>query len=193
VPQAVAFDCKASGRNGFGIGDTSPTLRSMGHADGHQSAGGHVAVMTLAIRGRGDGHDLETRDDGIANAILTPNGGRAGIGVGAIAAFTCSEQSNSFAWERDVAPTVDAQIPNDTSNIQKGVRIGSAVRRLTVEECEALQGFPRGYTLVTHRNKLAADGPRYKALGNSMAVPCMRWIGERIHSVELLTSLREAA
>ena len=54
------------------------------------------------------------------------------------------------------------------------------VRRLTPRECERLQGFPDDYTLVPHRNKPAADGPRYKALGNSMAVPCMRWIGERI-------------
>jgi DNA (cytosine-5)-methyltransferase 1 len=56
----------------------------------------------------------------------------------------------------------------------------SAVRRLTPRECERLQGFPDDYTLVTVRNKPAADGPRYKALGNSMAVPCMRWIGQRI-------------
>jgi len=55
-----------------------------------------------------------------------------------------------------------------------------AVRRLTPRECERLQGFPDCYTLVPYRNKPAADGPRYKALGNSMAVPCMRWIGERI-------------
>lgn len=63
----------------------------------------------------------------------------------------------------------------------------SAVRRLTPEECEALQGFPRGYTFVPYRGKPAADGPRYKALGNSMAVPCMRWLGERIQMVEALT------
>lgn len=56
----------------------------------------------------------------------------------------------------------------------------SAVRRLTPTECERLQGFPDGYTQVPYRNKEAADGPRYKALGNSMAVPVMRWIGERI-------------
>lgn len=58
-----------------------------------------------------------------------------------------------------------------------------AVRRLTPRECEALQGFPADYTLIPWRNKPAAvcpDGPRYKALGNSMAVPCMRWIGNRI-------------
>lgn len=55
-----------------------------------------------------------------------------------------------------------------------------AVRRLTPRECERLQGFPDDHTLVTYRNKPAADGPRYKALGNSMAVPVMRWIGKRI-------------
>ena len=60
----------------------------------------------------------------------------------------------------------------------------SAVRRLTPMECERLQGFPDNYTLISHRGKPAADGPRYKALGNSMAVPVMRWIGERIAMVE---------
>ena len=57
------------------------------------------------------------------------------------------------------------------------------VRLLTPTECERLQGFPDGYTDVPHRGKPAADGNRYKALGNSMAVPVMRWIGERIQMV----------
>jgi DNA (cytosine-5)-methyltransferase 1 len=61
------------------------------------------------------------------------------------------------------------------------------VRRLTPRECERLQGFPDDFTLVPYRNKPASDGPRYKALGNSMAVPCMRWIGERIELIETLT------
>lgn len=55
------------------------------------------------------------------------------------------------------------------------------VRRLTPKECERLQGFPDDYTNVTFKGKPAADAHRYKALGNSMAVPCMRWIGERIN------------
>jgi DNA (cytosine-5)-methyltransferase 1 len=67
-----------------------------------------------------------------------------------------------------------------------GVQQAMAVRRLTPHECERLQGFPGDYTLVTYRNKPAADGPRYKALGNSMAVPVMRWIGERIAMVSQL-------
>ena len=107
-------------------------------------------VTTLAIRGRGEGRDMETRDDGTANAILTPNGGRDGMGVGAI-------------------------------------QFGYTVRRLTPRECERLQGFPDDYTRIPWRGKDAAncpDGPRYKALGNSMAVPVMRWIGERINQVE---------
>jgi DNA (cytosine-5)-methyltransferase 1 len=57
-----------------------------------------------------------------------------------------------------------------------------AVRRLTPIECERLQGFPDGYTAILVRGKPAADGPRYKALGNSMAVPVMAWIGRRIYA-----------
>jgi len=58
------------------------------------------------------------------------------------------------------------------------------VRRLTPRECERLQGLPDDYTLIPYRGKHAKDGPRYKALGNSMAVPVMRWIGQRIASLE---------
>lgn len=65
----------------------------------------------------------------------------------------------------------------------------SAVRRLTPVECERLQGFPDDFTRIPWRKKPAEecpDGPRYKALGNSMAVPVMRWIGERIQMVNEL-------
>ncbi len=58
------------------------------------------------------------------------------------------------------------------------------VRRLTPLECERLQGFPDGWTDVTHMGKPASDSARYKALGNSMAVPVLRWIGERITAAE---------
>jgi DNA (cytosine-5)-methyltransferase 1 len=76
-----------------------------------------------------------------------------------------------------VTPTLD-------KSKTPGVTNGMAVRRLTPRECERLQGFPDDYTLIPYRNKLAADGPRYKSMGNSMAVPVMRWIGERIQMVE---------
>jgi DNA (cytosine-5)-methyltransferase 1 len=57
---------------------------------------------------------------------------------------------------------------------------GSAVRRLTPRECERLQGFPDDWTLVPWRKAMASDGPRYAAIGNSMPVPVMAWIGRRI-------------
>ena len=62
------------------------------------------------------------------------------------------------------------------------------VRRLTPRECERLQGFPDDYTIITYKKKPAADGPRYRALGNSMAVPVMRWIMERIGQVDQITA-----
>jgi DNA (cytosine-5)-methyltransferase 1 len=64
------------------------------------------------------------------------------------------------------------------------IRQQMQVRRLTPRECERLQGFPDDHTLIPWRGKTAPDGPRYKALGNSMAVPVMRWIGQRIAHLE---------
>ena len=80
--------------------------------------------------------------------------------------------------------TLAAFVQNQRDEMHAGVR------RLTPRECERLQGFPDDYTLVPYRSKPAADGPRYKALGNSMAVPCMRWLVQRI---ELVQKLLEAA
>jgi DNA (cytosine-5)-methyltransferase 1 len=82
-----------------------------------------------------------------------------------------------------VAQTITADMYRSggaTAGFNPGVRnlfaCNMAVRRLTPRECERLQGFPDDYTLIPG----AKDSPRYKALGNSMAVPVMRWIGERI-------------
>lgn len=72
------------------------------------------------------------------------------------------------------------------SMTDRGIRLVEpspmAVRRLTPRECERLQGFPDDWTAIPYRGKAAADGPRYKALGNSMAVPVMLWIGRRIQA-----------
>lgn len=74
-----------------------------------------------------------------------------------------------------------------TVKMETGSYGRAVLRRLTPIECERLQGFPDNYTAIPWRKKSAEecpDGPRYKALGNSMAVPVMRWIGERIEMVE---------
>jgi DNA (cytosine-5)-methyltransferase 1 len=195
--------------------------------------GGLVAQepYTLAIRGRDDGHALEYRQDGTANAILTPNGGRGGIGVGAVAFAiqagalreNVASGPDGIGVQSDIAYTIEARAEvqavafaeNSRAELRleggDGQRVGalstgggkpgqgvpmiagSAVRRLTPRECERLQGFPDDYTLINVRGKPAADGPRYKALGNSMAVNVMRWIGDRIELVESLLQTTEEA
>jgi DNA (cytosine-5)-methyltransferase 1 len=99
---------------------------------------------------------------------------------------------------RGAPDEVAAALTGEAGRTGKGdsaqcVTTGMAVRRLTPRECERLQGFPDDYTLIPYRGKPAADGPRYKALGNSMAVPVMRWIGERIQMVEDLALDEEKA
>lgn len=97
-------------------------------------------------------------------------------GAGIVSAFRMvafGEYSND-----ETASTCKARDYKDATDL--AVTSPIAVRRLTPIECERLQGFPDGHTLVKYRGKQAANGHRYKALGNSMAVPCMAWIGKRI-------------
>jgi DNA (cytosine-5)-methyltransferase 1 len=226
-PSLKARDSKGVSSDGDGDGDGAILVPMLAHAlraegfDASEDGTGRgtplvpVAsrVLTLAIRGREGQPTLECRDDGTANAILTPNGGRAGIGVGAIAYRTAGdgavyEEGDSTApltTGTDSSANIVAFGENQRGEVCEGditralqtqggkpgqgypaVRTGMQVRRLTPEECEALQGFPRGYTAIQVRGKPAADGPRYKALGNSMAVPCMAWIGQRIAIVEAI-------
>lgn len=83
-------------------------------------------------------------------------------------------------------PSRSPQSAEVTAQVEAVYLASMVVRRLMPVECERLQGFPDGYTLVPYRNKPASDGPRYKGLGNSMAVPCMAWIGRRIAAVDAL-------
>jgi DNA (cytosine-5)-methyltransferase 1 len=180
-----------------------------------------LVPMTLAIRGRNDEARLEFRQDGIANAVLSPTGGRSGTGCGAVAiaqngsgevlsadvmysltaggekpgqgypavAFTLhgTDKTVSTASETEIAGSVRTQSPGRIENSSTTAVLQTmAVRRLTPRECERLQGFPDDYTLIPFRGRPAPDSRRYESLGNSMAVPVMRWIGERIALVESL-------
>jgi DNA (cytosine-5)-methyltransferase 1 len=93
-----------------------------------------------------------------------------------------SDNPVSGCREVELARTIDTTYPCPSKN-QGGIGImqSMAVRRLTPVECERLQGFPDNYTNIKEN---CPDGPRYKAMGNSMAVPVMRWIGERINRLE---------
>jgi DNA (cytosine-5)-methyltransferase 1 len=115
----------------------------------------------------------------------------ANAGVMPAVAFSENQQAN--ITEHEIMPSLKSG-GGKPGQSYPAIRQASAVRRLTPVECERLQGFPDDYTLVPYRNKPAADGPRYKALGNSMAVPCMVWLGQRIQRVEdLCKEQRDAA
>lgn len=124
-----------------------------------------------------------------------------GIGIGAngepgYTLQAAHSHAVAFGWQNSsqqgasvnehITPTLDkSKTPAVSTRMQ--------VRRLTPTECERLQGFPDGYTDIKSNGKPTPDGPRYKALGNSMAVPVMAWIGKRIQMVSSIRQLQEVA
>lgn len=130
---------------------------------------GADATPDLSPTIRAGNHDKSHANSGqppaIAYAFKAGQGAKAG-GIG---------------YAEEQSPTLTSA--SSGTNLAPAVMHGVAVRRLTPVECERLQGFPDNHTLISWRGKDAddcPDGPRYKAIGNSMAVPVMRWIGERI-------------
>lgn len=130
----------------------------------------HAVAYTLRGDGFDAGEDGTGRGQPIVNMAFQPGNLARGAGSGP---------------SLDVFPTLKADHGRGMSDQDPHVMAGSAVRRLTPRECERLQGFPDDYTAIPWRGKPAdqcPDGPRYKALGNSWAVPVVRWIGERINA-----------
>lgn len=184
----VAFDCKGTEVQ-FTDDGSHPTLRSMGHNTSHQNAGGHAAV---AIQERAVSEN--------------PDAGPNGSGVRSDgAAYTLEARTTTQAVAFDMRGREGGAMPegpHDTANIRAAdggssrsyVAAPWAVRRLTPAECERLQAFPDSFTRIPYRNKPAdkcPDGPRYKALGNSMAVNVMQWLGQRVDMVEQIASVKE--
>ena len=101
----------------------------------------------------------------------------------------------AFGWQNAAAQgmPIDTIAPTLDKSKHPAAATASAVRRLMPVECERLQGFPDDYTAIVYRGKPAADSPRYKALGNSWAVNCARWIGRRIEAVDAIARERLAA
>lgn len=166
--------------------EIAPTLNAhfgdkMGLENQHIAGGG--ACLSLAkclTTGVGQRYDPETE------TLIPTHGGVFDVAHAFKVRGGCDGGGKGYLGSDELAFTIsthqDQQIlpaikPNP-------VATQSAVRRLTPRECERLQGFPDDYTLVPHRNKPMSDGPRYKALGNSMAVPVMHWIGKRIQMIE---------
>lgn len=134
-------------------------------------------VLAFAANQRGEVR-LQGGDGSVTGAILANQSGKQINGVVCMA-----DAATNAAIDRDLAGTLKANNDNNPPIVSSSC----FVRRLTPRECERLQGFPDDWTLIPYRGKPAGecpDTPRYKALGNSMAVPVMRWIGERIEAAK---------
>lgn len=177
---AIAFDTtqitSSTNRSNPKPGDPCHTLAAGAHAPAiafsckdHGADAGEVSPTLRSM-----GHDGSHANGGgqVAVAFAHQAGG--------------TQTTLGYDPELGTAPTLaKCQTP--------AVHTGMQVRRLTPRECARLQGFPDDYLDITYRGKPAADGPKYRALGNSFAVPVVRWIGERIQQVEDACSSARAA
>lgn len=176
---AAAFSSKDSG--GGASLDLSPTMQSMGHSESHANGGGQLAVAFQATDYASGAFEPVDKSSPITtSADRTRAAPIQASGIPALAACVTSREGNRFDSESTT------MIPSPMQ-----------VRRLTPDECAVLQGFPKGHARIpwnrgywaegscseearTALKESCPDGPQYKAYGNSMAVPVMRWIGARI-------------
>lgn len=166
-------------------------------------------IATLTARfAKGHGYDGQDINAGLPHLLVsntvtakwaTGSGGPAGdecqnLVLSTPKAFTAAEARRTGTVElKDQVPTLTSQTKRGDMTLKAGqgnpavnqptVMQSTQVRRLTPKECERLQGFPDDWTNIPTKGKDCPDGPRYKALGNSMAVPVMAWIGKRLAMV----------
>jgi len=206
IAQPVAIQGNLIGRDNGGpqgVGASEGVMYTLTKADVHAVAQ-PIPIDTMNHIGRKDSHSLGDFEPGAPSYTLTKGHSHA-----VAQPITFSGQISNPQTDVDMTQTLQAknpmavclggQHPNAGIGIDQSPTLTNAmgaggghipitnamaVRRLTPKECERLQGFPDGYTDIKLNGKPTPDGPRYKALGNSMAVPVMRWIGQRIEAVD---------
>jgi DNA (cytosine-5)-methyltransferase 1 len=157
APQAMAFSENVRGelRLESGHGQIFGPLSTGGGKPGQ----GYPTIISLSLRGRAHGMTAELGND-ISPTLRASSGGADKAHV--------------------LAPSYEAHFKYTPAEPEATYWPQWRVRRLMPMECERLQGMPDDYTLVPYCGKPAADAPRYKAIGNSMAVPCVAWVGGRL-------------
>jgi len=194
----VAFDCKGTEVQHDTTG-ASPPLRSMGHHRSHQNAGGHAAVA-FDLRGREHGAQIESVGQSVSLRAADGGSSRSYVAVGGDTTHSLTAEGHdasedgsgrgtpvvAFAENQQGAVRIAGVVPALSKGGGKlgqgyaAVQTGPIARRLMPVECARLQGFPDDHAAITCRNKPAADGNQYKAYGNSMAVPCISYILDRL-------------
>lgn len=170
-------DTSNSVREGIGIGESGDPMFTLQAA--HQHA---VAFDCKASGGRGF-----AADSAQAPTLRAMTGKKANGGGQVAVAFESRYARNGRGAPAEITSSLKAQ----SGQTGKGdgaplTQQGMAVRRLTPRECERLMALPDDYTLVPYRGRMMADGPRYRMIGNSMAVTPMRKIGDRINLIRKL-------
>jgi len=164
--------------------DTSPTITAKAG-----TGGGNLPLVKEPV------HSFDSTFSANSNVFedVSPTL-KVGTNSGAGSPPAISQETIGFDWKNAAQTNFDEKNSGAPVTAEGGLAVkqtSMAVRRLTPLECERLQGFTDGYTQIAWRNKApedCPDGPRYKALGNSMAVPVMKWIGEGIQIVDDLVS-----
>jgi DNA (cytosine-5)-methyltransferase 1 len=156
VDVAATLNCNAGGREGHLV-----------QAIPIQEAGGRSQTSVDNTR-----YNIGIGEEGDPMYCLTKSSAQR-HGIAQPIAFHVDAMPDQMNFSTETSATL-------TTSQHAGIAQQTAVRRLTPVECERLQGFPDNYTNIKEK---CPDGPRYKALGNSMAVPVMRWIGQRIQAV----------
>ena len=167
VVHPIAFSRNDDGRDA--THDLAPTMRVAGNAGGMLAAAVGTDLYNGAITGD-VAATITNRTDGTGTgpSVMQP--------TSSAFKYTMGAKAHGIGYADEQSPTLDTKA--DSNAVLTSTM---AVRRLTPVECERLQGFPDNYTNIKDK---CPDGPRYKALGNSMAVPVMAWIGKRIQEVE---------
>jgi DNA (cytosine-5)-methyltransferase 1 len=184
VPVSATFCAR---RNGFDLEVETPVIAPTLQANDGAKWGSNqwvdegkaiVQPVVFDWQSGGDARGLDSKETAMLQrnqvpAVAQPTYGIPGNWIGR----QPENGGNAVEPMHDVSPCLTKTDRHGVATMQ--------VRRLTPVECERLQGFPDGYTNIPWRKKPdAPDGPRYKALGNSMAVPVMRWLGERINKAD---------
>jgi len=167
----VTFDCKGTEVQSDASGGETP-LRSMGHNQSHQNAGGHAAIA-FQERFRGDdGRGYNRPPPASIDVVGSLETVKPWNVAQEVAGAICKDSFSGGAGGRPEGAAAGHYLAARW-----------AVRRLTPPECARLQGFPDDHCRIPWRGKGMAhcpDGPQYKAFGNSMAVPCVGWITDRM-------------
>jgi DNA (cytosine-5)-methyltransferase 1 len=163
------------------VADVCGTISDGAHHGGGLNGQDAYTGRILPVAFDARQHDVLIYGD--KTGLLDTDGSSIGVVVQPVA-FT--ENHEGRVYEHDYIGALN-QGGGKPGMCYPAIRTGMSVRRLTPTECERLQGFPDGWTAIPWKGKSASecpDGPRYKALGNSMACNVMRWIGARIQAVE---------